>query len=182
MNTQSTPFSLVYDKFLSKITDDMYLELTELDTYQMLEELLMSAIFKFEFPRVDLTNYQLTFTEVDSYSGVENDYELLPAYIYSGGCFEAFLTDEEMNILATYMVVEWLGIQLASVENTRMKYSGSDFKFTSQANHMHKLSKVKDDYEREGFHLQRLYKRRKNDDNGIPRSTMGSIMSSSFKK
>ena len=111
MNTQSTPFSLVYDKFLSKITDDMYLELTELDTYQMLEELLMSAIFKFEFPRVDLTNYQLTFTEVDSYSGVENDYELLPAYIYSGGCFEAFLTDEEMNILATYMVVEWLGIQ-----------------------------------------------------------------------
>jgi hypothetical protein len=36
-----------------------------------------------------------------------------------------------MNILATYMVVEWLGQQLASVENIRMKYSGSDFKFTS---------------------------------------------------
>ena len=30
------------------------------------------------------------------------------------------------------------GQQLASVENTRMKYSGSDFKFTSQANHMAK--------------------------------------------
>ena len=47
-----TSFSLVYDSFLSKITDDMYMELTELDTYRMLEELLLSAIEKFEFPRV----------------------------------------------------------------------------------------------------------------------------------
>ena len=181
VNLTTTPFSLVYDKFLSKITDDMYLELTELDTYQLLEELLMSAIQKFEFPRVNLTDYELTYTEVEVYSGIENDYEYLPAFVHAGGCFNSSLTDEEMNILATYMIVEWLGIQLASVENTRMKYSGSDFKFTSQANHMHKLSKVKDDYEREGFHLQRLYKRRKNDENGIPRSTMGSIMTSSFK-
>ena len=42
-----------------------------------------------------------------------------------------------------------------------MKYSGSDFKFTSQANHMAKILSIKKDYEREGFHLQRLYKRRK---------------------
>ena len=57
-----------------------------------------------------------------------------------------------------------------------MKYSGADFKFTSQANHMQKLLQLKKDYEREGFHLQRLYKRRKKDDNGIYRSTFGSIM------
>ena len=74
------------------------------------------------------------------------------------------------------MIVEWLGQQLASVENTRMKYSGSDFKFTSQANHMQKLLALKKDYEREGFHLQRLYKRRKADKNGIMRSTFGIIM------
>ena len=77
------------------------------------------------------------------------------------------------------MVVEWLGQQLASVENTRMKYSGSDFKFTSQANHMAKILTLKQDYEREGFHLQRLYKRRKRDENGIMRSTFDSIMSGS---
>jgi hypothetical protein len=29
MATKSTPFSAVYDKFLSKITDDMYMELDE---------------------------------------------------------------------------------------------------------------------------------------------------------
>ena len=77
------------------------------------------------------------------------------------------------------MIVEWLGQQLASVENTRMKYSGSDFKFTSQANHMAKILTLKQDYEREGFHLQRLYKRRKRDENGIMRSTFDSIMSGS---
>lgn len=79
------------------------------------------------------------------------------------------------------MVVEWLGQQLASVENTRMKYSGSDFKFTSQANHMAKILTLKQDYEREGFHLQRLYKRRKRDDKGIMRSTFDSIMSRSVE-
>jgi hypothetical protein len=74
------------------------------------------------------------------------------------------------------MIVEWLSQQLASVENTRMKYSSSDFKFTSQASHMQKLLALKKDYERLGFHLQRLYKRRKADENGIMRSTFSSIM------
>ena len=69
MNT--TSFSLVYDSFLSKITDDMYLELNELDTYQMLEELLLSAIEKFEFPRINLTNYELfEVNDESTYSGV----------------------------------------------------------------------------------------------------------------
>jgi hypothetical protein len=54
-----TSFSLIYDAFFSKITDDMYLELTELDTFRMLEQLLLSAIQKFEFPRVNLNDYEL---------------------------------------------------------------------------------------------------------------------------
>jgi len=32
-----TPFSEVYDSFLSKITDDMYMELTEEDTFKILQ-------------------------------------------------------------------------------------------------------------------------------------------------
>ena len=80
------------------------------------------------------------------------------------------------------MIVEWLGQQLASVEVTRMKYSGSDFKFTSQANHMHKLKDLQKEYERKGLHLQRLYKRRKANGAGIMKSTFGSIMESSFKE
>jgi hypothetical protein len=41
---------------------------------------------------------------------------------------------------------------------------------------MQKLVTLKKEYEREGFHLQRLYKRRKIDKKGIIRSTFGSIM------
>ena len=175
--TNTTPFSLVYDSFLSKITDDMYMELTELDTFRMLEELLMTAIHKFEFPRVNLNDFEISYmTDGDKYDGVDSDYTEVNALLYEGGYFNSVLTFEEINILSTYMIVEWLGQQLASVENTRMKYSGSDFKFTSQANHMAKLLTMKKDYEREGFHLQRLYKRRKADANGIMRSTFGEIM------
>jgi hypothetical protein len=35
---------------------------------------------------------------------------------------------------------------------------------------------LKKEYERKGFHLQRLYKRRKADANGVMRSSFGSIM------
>lgn len=82
MNT--TSFSLVYDSFLSKITDDMYLELTELDTFRMLEQLLLSAIEKFEFPRVNLWDYD--FFEVadeTTYNGAESNHQDVTAIIYN---------------------------------------------------------------------------------------------------
>lgn len=150
---QGTSFAVVYDSFLSKITDDMYMELTKEDTESMLSELLLNALPWFEFPRQDINNYDL----------LKNS-------------FEVILTNEEINIISTYMVKEWLGQQLASIENTRMKYSGSDFKFTSQANHMAKLKTLVDKYTQEGFHLQRLYKRRKKGKDGKIYSTMGEIM------
>ena len=179
-NTTTTPFSIIYDSFLSKVTDDMYMELTELDTFRMLEELLLSAIHKFEFPRFNIADYDIDEIEdVQTYDGEESNNEEVEAIIYSGGHFNSKLTAEEVNIIATYMIVEWLGQQLASVENTRMKYSGSDFKFTSQANHMAKILTLKTDYDREGFHLQRLYKRRIADEDGIMRSTFDTIMSES---
>lgn len=182
MDQMNTPFSYIYNSFLSKITDDMYMEFNELDTFRMLEELLMSAIHKFEFPRFNITDFEIAYVdEVGTYKGIESNGEEVPAIIYGEGYFNASLTFEEINILATYMIVEWMGQQLASVENTRMKYSGSDFKFTSQANHMTKILAVKQDYEREGFHLQRLYKRRRKNDDGIMESTFDTIMSRSVE-
>jgi hypothetical protein len=148
-----TAFREIYNNFKAKITDDMFMELTPGETDSLLKELLLNSLHNFEFPRVNIYDYN----------------EELEEYNIS-------LTTEEQNIIATYMIVEWLSQQLASVENIRMKYSGSDFKFTSQANHMAKLQAMKRDYERRGFHLQRLYKRRKADKNGIMRSTFGSIM------
>jgi len=148
-----TSFSAVYDVFLSKITDDMYMELYPEETNDLLEALLLGALPWFEFPKVNITDYDLT-----------------------NESFNVSLSNEEKNILATYMISEWMGQQLASVENTRMKYSGSDFKFTSQAAHMDKILKIRDAYQAEGFHLQRLYKRRVQDDNGRMVSTFGQMM------
>ena len=156
-----TELSQVYNAFLSQITDDMYMEFTKEDTLKMMRELLNSAVGWFEFPRQPLDIV---------YSTDPDDPE--------DGYFESDLTPEEIKVISVYMIVEWLGQQLASVENTRMKYSGSDFKFTSQANHMAKLQSMSKEYERKGFHLQRLYKRRKKDSNGIYRSTMHTIMES----
>ena len=174
-----TPFSKVYDSFLSKVTDDMYMELTELETFRMLQELLVSSIHWFEFPRVNINDYdENEIVDEETYSGIESENKPVKAIIYSGGYFNVPLTTEEINVLSTYMIVEWMGQQLASVENTRMKYSGSDFKFTSQANHMAKILTVQKDYERKGFHLQRLYKRRIVNDNGETKSTIETIMES----
>ena len=97
-----TTFDEVYNIFFSSITDDMFLEMNQSDTKKIVEKLLIHAIPKFEFPRQPL------------------DYDL------DTESFNHELTFEEKNILATYMIVEWLGQQLASVENVRMKYSGSD--------------------------------------------------------
>lgn len=171
-----TPFSTIYDSFLARITDDMYMELTELDTFEILQELLFNAIPRFEFPRFDIFDYELGYyTSTGTYCGVESDYKDVPSTAWVGGHFNSWLSQEEINILSLSMVVEWLGQQLATTENVRMKYSGTDFKFTSQANHMAKLKTLIDAYRQECFHLQRLYKRRKIVD-GEVRSTAGLIM------
>ena len=132
-----TSFNVIIDAFLGKITDDMYLELTEEDTIRDAKQYLLDAIPYFEFPRFALFDY-------DADKGIYN----------------VDLTKEEINIFAILMKQAWLDRQINSVENTRMKYSGSDFKFTSQANHLQKLLSLKQENHRESIHAQRLYKRR----------------------
>lgn len=147
-----TSFQEIYDRFLGKITDDMYMEWTPEDTIADLKNILMDAIPGFEFPRFPLYDF-----EEDSYN--------------------VDLTSEEINILALLMYNTWLQRQVASIENTRMKYSGTDFKMTSQANHLDKLIKLKQEAERQSHHMQRLYKRRKMvDGKGSIQSNWSSIM------
>ena len=172
-----TSFITIYDSFLARVTSDMYLELTEKDTYEMLQDLLINAIPRFEFPRVNLFDYEIGYwVDLGTYKGIESDNKEVPATGWVGGAFSYVLTEEEINILALNMVIEWLGQQLDTTENTRMKYSGSDFKFTSQANHMAKLKVMIDAQKQDSVHLQRIYKRRKVTDDSV-QSTMGQIIS-----
>lgn len=174
-----TLFTAVYNRFLEKITDDMYMELTPEDTIKDLQHLLIDAIPGFEFPRKDLMDYTI-LTEVMPENEVEEgDFIIgvvwedlsegtleIPNVIVEKSSFKAELTSEEINILALLMKFGWVERQVASIENTRMKYSGSDFKMTSQANHLAKLLSLLEEARREAFHMQRLYKRRKVDENG----------------
>ena len=136
MADKITSFSSVFDTFLSKITDDMYMELSKEETLPLQEELLMSALPHFEFPRKDIFNFDK-----------ENQ------------TFNVDLSLEEINIIAVYMMVEWFSVQLASVEMTRMKYSGSDFKLTSQANHMSKLIDLVELSNKEVLNMTNTYSR-----------------------
>ena len=169
-NENTTAFSVIYKSFLRKITSDMYLELTEQDTLRLLQELLIDSIPLFEFPRFNIFDY-----EEGELVETDNDNEA-PTIEWIGGAFHSELTMEEINILAEDMVLTWLNQQLKSTENIRQKYSGADFKFTSQANHMAKLMSLVDQEKVEIKHLQRLYKRRVVKDGQI-QTTMKNLMS-----
>lgn len=176
-----TLFTEVYNRFLEKITDDMYMELTPEDTIKDLQHLLIDAIPGFEFPRKNLLDYKIKTVVIPENEVVEGDFIIgvvwedlnedgtpkqIPDVIVEKSSFNADLTSEEINILALLMKFGWVERQVASVENTRMKYSGSDFKMTSQANHLAKLLSLLEEARRDAFHMQRLYKRRKIDENG----------------
>ena len=172
-----TSFSTIYDNFLTRVTSDMYMEWTELDTYSHLQDLLTVSIPRFEFPRFNIFDYEEGYYDsLGIYKGVESNNIEVPAAGWVGGTFHNKLTLEEINIIALNMVIEWLGQQLSTTDNTVMKYSGSDFKFTSQANHMAKIKNLLEKYEQESNHLQKLYKRRIVDKDGSIKTTIPTLM------
>ena len=182
-----TQFSAVYNRFLGQITDDLYLELTPEDTLKDLQNLLLNAIPGLEFPRKNLYDYTIEVREMDEADLVPEDFvlgvvwgeildtSLAPRVLVDKSRFNVELTPEEINILALLMKQGWVQRQVTSIENTRMKYSGSDFKMTSQANHLSKLLALLEESRRDSFHMQRLYKRRKFADGGY-KSNWSSLM------
>ena len=179
-----TKFVTIYDRFLGKITDDMYMELTPEDTLRDLQNLLIDAIPGFEFPRKNLYDFNRQIDVIPEFSVTENDYiigliwdeltdgeEPMQMALIEKSEFSAELTAEEIEILAILMMGGWLQRQVTSIENTRMKYSGTDFKMTSQANHLAKLQALLSECQRQSHHMQRLYKRRALTDSGVYRST-----------
>ena len=151
----------------------MYLELTPEDTVKDLQNLLIDAIPGFEFPRVNLYDYEISVVEIYENEVVSEDFmigviwndslelEEIPRVLVDRSSFAVELSQEEINILALLMKQAWVQRQVTSIENTRMKYSGADFKMTSQANHLSKLLSLLEESRRDSFHMQRLYKRRK---------------------
>ena len=108
-----TPFDTVYTAFLSKILDDEWEGWDEEDIERDLFSLLQIAIARFKFPRVSLD--------------------------YTTEGFVGDLTNDEVQILATYMKCEWLNRNILTWENVKPLYSERDF---SQANLIDKFNKM----------------------------------------
>lgn len=110
-----TQFATVYNRFLGKITDDMYIELTPEDTVRDLQNLLVEAIPGFEFPRHNLYDYEIAVVEMYENEVVKEDFiigvvwndsvelEEIPKVLVDRSAFAAELAAEEVNILALLM-------------------------------------------------------------------------------
>lgn len=118
-----TKFTTIYDRFLGNITDDMYIELTPQDTVRDLQKMLISAIPSFEYPRVNLDDYEIKTLRVmenevtpeDFILGVfwneldgDADPDAPPMVLIEKSSFAAELSSEEINILAFIMIENWL--------------------------------------------------------------------------
>lgn len=106
-----TSFDVVYDAFLGKILDDEWENWEESEVKEDLQSLLMGALNWFKFPRKSLE--------------------------YTSEGFTGNLSNEEIQILASYMKCEWLNRTILTWENVKPLYEERDF---SQANLIDKFN------------------------------------------
>ena len=112
-----TSFVDVYNRFLGKITDDMYMELTPEDTIKDLRALLIDAIPGFEFPRKNIGDYTVETLVVDEDQATDGDFIIGVVWdeledgeypkaqvLVERSHFNVDLTSEEINILAILMM------------------------------------------------------------------------------
>ena len=118
-----TKFTDIYNRFLGKITDDLYIELTPEDTIKDLRAMLLNILPEFEFPRFDIYNYTIDYEIKYENEILEDDFVIgllweneqdeeseirPPRVMVEHSFFEAELTPEEINILAILMMVNWV--------------------------------------------------------------------------
>lgn len=105
----ATPYYIIYDYFLRKITDYNLLELELEDRESLLQSYMDGACANFYTCKKDLFNR-------------------------SNGEFNETLTGEEVNIIATGMLVEWLAPKFLFNENLENNLSTKDISIFSSAN------------------------------------------------
>lgn len=125
-----TSFDVVYTAFLSKILDDEWDTWTEAEVEKDLFTLLQAAIVRFKFPRVSLEYTSEGFTDT--------------------------LTNDEVQILASYMKCEWLNRNILTWENVKPLYEERDF---SQANLLDKFNNMLAAEQSQAAKLEAIYYR-----------------------
>ena len=125
-----TPFSKVYDAFLSRILEDEWQNWLIEEAQQDWFQIMSNAITWFKFPRVSL--------EFDENGFVDD------------------LSNEEIQIIADFMKCEWLNRCIMTWENVKPMYEERDF---SQANLLDKLKSLQDTQEEKAAKREANYYR-----------------------
>lgn len=120
----STPYERVYENFLSKIKDYDILEMTNDDAMDFMHDYLISAIPKFHLCKEDLNDRD----------------DLLQR-------FNCDLSDEEIEIISNYMVIDYLDANYIRVPTLlKASLSSTDFNSYSPANMLSKLTEMQNRY------------------------------------
>ena len=127
-----TEFRAIYDAFLAKILDDEWVTWDLDDILEDWQALMISALPWFKFPRVSL------------------DYDL------ETSTFNEDLSNEEIQIIATYMKCEWLNRTILTWENVKPLYDERDF---SQANLLDKFNEMLAAEKKNAARLEAVYYR-----------------------
>ena len=125
-----TPFSKVYDAFLSRILEDEWQNWLIEEARQDWFQIMSNAITWFKFPRVSL--------EFDENGFVDD------------------LSNEEIQIIADFMKCEWLNRCIMTWENVKPMYEERDF---SQANLLDKLKSLQETQEEKATKREANYYR-----------------------
>ena len=131
-----TQLQVVYDAFLGKMLEDEWLNWDLEDIEADWRALLDAALPWFKFPRVSL----------DIVVDPEDDETK----------FEADLSNEEIQIIATYMKCEWLNRTILTWENVKPLYEERDF---SQANLLDKFNEMLAAEKKNAARLEAVYYR-----------------------
>lgn len=117
-----TDFNLIYDKFLSKITDFSYAQLEQEVLEEDLKNKLLQALAYFP---------QLDEEKTDTFENM----------------FVNELTNIEQEIIANLMVINHLDKFIISEDNMRILLNSKDYKQYSQATLLKELKATKSEYQ-----------------------------------
>ena len=128
-----TPFSKVYNRFLTKISDPILLDMFEDDMKDMMKDYLIAAIVKFPQCKKGKT------------ANFDQDQ------------FDESLSMEEIEIYASYMVSEWVKPLINNIQSLKPLMVTRDYQSYSQANHLDKMINLKNDSEADANRMMVRY-------------------------
>ena len=130
----ATPFSEIYDRVYNKSSDYTLLNLTQSEVEDILESYLLSSIVKVKKCKKYISHRDQALKQ-----------------------FNEDLTDEEKEILATLMFVEYLTPKLITSELLKQKLSTKDYQLYSQANQIKEIREVRDKMKSEANQMMISY-------------------------